>query len=201
MSHTYTLKTNKRKLHSASSNSLPAPLHWACAHHGADGGESARFLLLCLRATKGIKGLFLFLKCSPLALNTLGFSESRSEVSGPLPLVFFPPCLQLHCPHSSAERTMPHFSAARVTASEIFQKKKNVSLPPREDKGLWEITPPHTFTPTNTSSFQSDFSRNFPPFPHEPSQQQRLHRFLTEKINKFRSGQFSSCLLARLTAS
>lgn len=82
----------KRKLHSASSNSLPAPLLWACAHRGADGGENARFLLLCLRATKGIKGpFFLVLKCSPLALNTLGFSEPRSGVSGHSPLVVFFP--------------------------------------------------------------------------------------------------------------
>lgn len=58
--HTHTLKTNKCKLHSASSILLPVPLQEACAHRRADGGESARFLLLCLCGTVGIKGPFYF---------------------------------------------------------------------------------------------------------------------------------------------
>lgn len=54
------VKTNTNSQLSAGSNSLPSPVCGACAHRGADGGENARFLLLCLRATKGIKGPFFY---------------------------------------------------------------------------------------------------------------------------------------------
>lgn len=154
---------------------------------------------------------FLVLKCSPLALNTLGFSEPRSGVSGHSPLVVFfptppPHALQLHCPHLSAERTMSHFSAARVTLPVKFSNKKKKSHSRQGKTGIMgDYTPTHTHLPSPPPpplilNLTFPATSLFSPASRLNSRVS-LKRFLHEKINKFRSSRFSSCLLARLTAS